>query len=252
MADAAKNVSGWADLLNPKRFTATFFAILTQPVSFFTNYHDWVTKRSPTFIDLHLERHDGDYLGPFKFAVVSIACSKIVFPLLLGLGMLAGAVSQENIWVARTAETGALQEPLAFTGLGPIDALIRAILFYAALYPLGLCFWVFSGQTISVRFATGYFFYVNAWMLLDVLIASVFVIVSFIYPLYGSGFHTIVSIGLYLVYLFMLLGFPVLAWPNIVDLPRPTMALTTGLSFLVWMIFIVVLATVGFDAVQTR
>ena len=228
-------------------FVSTFLAILFRPLAFFHEYHRLVTTREVSFWDLNAEQEGDRYLGPVKFSALAIAISNLILPWVLSLGVQVGAVSPDYAAFAEWAEEQGYLDPLSFTGIGTIDDFLRELLILLVFYGLGRLIALISAGKIPVRFAAGYFFYWNAWSLLEALTSFGLILISFFIPLFQTALPVLISTLIYLVSFFMFLGFPILFWPKIMDVSwlRVAVALLGGLA--IWIVVIAVLAPLIVD-----
>jgi hypothetical protein len=190
-----------------------------------------------------LEAESDAYLGPVKFAAIAIAIDNLLLPLLMSLGAAVGAVSQDYAAFYEMAREQGVLGPPEWTGVELIDRLFLEVLKLATFYLLGALMWALSGRKIPVRFAAGYYFYVNAWTLLGSLLDLAFMIVAVIVPLYATGLPQLVQIGVGLAFLFMMLGFPILFWSKMLETKRLPVAIGVGGGFLVWVAAVAIVLT---------
>lgn len=231
-----------SDVWHLPRFLSTFWSILAHPRSFFSTYYDLVTRRSPDFFDINTQSHNDRYLGPVKFSALVIGLNNLLLPVIMQLGVLVGAVSRDysNFYERAKAE-GWLSAP-DWTGIGVIDGLLMDVIRLLTFYFLGVLIWQFSRRAISVRFTTGYFFYINAWSLLGPLCTVFFILTGFVIPWYQTGVPTLVNLGVQLAFAFMMLVFPITFWPKLQELQRSQVAIALGLALVTWAITLAVVA----------
>jgi hypothetical protein len=229
--------------LNPNfpLFVPTFLAILFRQLTFFHAYHQLVKTREVSFWDLNAEREGDPYLGPVKFSALAITLSNLIFPLVLSLGVQVGAVSPDYAAFAEWAEEQGYLDPLSFSGIGIIDDFLRDLLALLVFYGLGHLIALISAGKISARFAAGYFFYWNAWSLLEVLVSFGLILIGLFIPLFQTGLPTLINTLIYLVSFFMFLGFPILFWPKIIDISWLWVAVALLGGLAIWLAAIAVL-----------
>jgi hypothetical protein len=128
------------------------------------------------------------------------------------------------------------------TGIGIIDDFVRDLLGLLVFYGLGHLMALFSAGKISARFAAGYFFYWNAWSLVGTLTSFGLILISRFVSLFQTPLPALMNALLYLVGLFMFLGFPIWFWPRILGISwqRAAVALFGGLA--IWIGAFAVLA----------
>lgn len=223
-------------------FIPTFIAALFRPLSFFRAYHQLATTREAAFWDLNAEREGDPYLGPVKFAALAITISNLIFPIFLALGVQVDAVSPDFVAFADWAKEQGYLEPLSITGIGIIDDFLRDLLALLVFYGLGHLIALISAGKIAPRFAAGYFFYWNAWSLLGALVGFGMVVISVFFPLFQTALPALIDAFIYVVSLFMFLGFPILFWPRFIDISwqRSAIALLGGLA--IWIAAIALLS----------
>jgi len=223
-------------------FIPTFLAIIVRPVQFFRAYHEIATARSSSFWTLNAEREGDPYLGPVKFAALTIAISNLLLPLILALGPEAGAVSPDYVEFAQWAKAKGYLDPLKFTGVSFIDRSLRDLMALLLFYGFGHSIALFSAGKISPRFAAGYFYYWNAWSLLANLLGVALIVMSLAVPLYQTPLPGLVDTLMFMVTAFMFAGFPILFWPRIMDVSwqRAAVAVLAGLA--IWVAAIAVVA----------
>ncbi len=223
-------------------FIPTLLAVLFRPLHFFRYYHDLVISRDESFWDLNSEREGDPYLSPVKFSALAITLSNLVFTPIMILGVKVGAVDPGFVEFADQARELGYLDPLAFSGIGFVDEFLRELLLLLVFYGLGVAIALLSGRRIPIRFATGYFFYWNAWTLLSSLVSFALILVSLAIPLYQSGLPAIVDLVITVASFFMFLGFPVFFWPKLMDISRlrVAVAMTGGLA--IWIVMLAVLA----------
>ncbi|MFZ1105249.1 MAG: hypothetical protein WAN86_20765 [Hyphomicrobiaceae bacterium] len=165
----------------------------------------------------------------------------------LAFGPEAGALSPDFVAFAEWAEGKGYLSPLKFTGINIIDEFLRDLLALLVFYGLGYSIALISAGKISARFAAGYFFYWNAWSLLGTLLGVILILVGMVMPLFQTALPPLVGTFMYIVAAFMLLGFPILFWPRIVDVSwrRTAVALAGGLA--IWIAAIAILAPLIVD-----
>ncbi len=228
-------------------FVPTFLAILFRPLTFFNEYKQLVTTREVSFWDLNAERKGDPYLGPVKFAALAITISNLIFPLFLSLGVQVGAVSPDHVAFAEWAQEKGYLDPLSFTGIGIIDNFLRGLLAMLVFYGLGHLIAIFSAGKISARFAAGYFFYWNAWSLLSTLVGFALILISVFIPLFQTGLPGLIDTLIYLISFFMFLGFPILFWPQIMDISWQRVAVALFGGLVIWIAAIAVLGSIIVD-----
>ncbi len=200
-----------------------------------------------SFWDLNVEREGDHYLGPVKFAALALTISNFIFPLFLSLGVQVGAVSPDYVAFAEWAKEKGYLDPLSFTGIGIIDDFLRRLLVLLGSYGLGHLIAIFSAGKISARFATGYFFYLNAWSLLSTLVGFALIIISVFIPLFQTGLPGLIDALIYLISFFMFLGFPILFWPQIMDISWQRVAVALFGGLVIWIAAIAVLGPMIVD-----
>ena len=228
-------------------FIPTFLAVLVRPLNFFREYHQLVKTREASFWDLNAEREGDSYLGPVKFAALAITISNLILPLFLALGVQVGAVSPDFAAFAEWAKEQGYLDPLSFTGIGIIDDFLRDILVLLVFYGLGHLIGLISAGKISPRFAAGYFFYWNAWSLLAALVGFGLVVISVFIPLFQTALPALIDALIYLVSLFMFLGFPILFWPRIMEISRQRAAVALLGGLAIWIAVLAVLSPLIVD-----
>lgn len=231
-----------SQLLHLPRFLVTLRAVLLSPLRFFAHYREIVGTRRPKFSEVNAEGPDDPYMGPAKFAALALLIENTLFPLGLSLGHAAGVVSRHYVEFAEWAEQAGYLDPFAWTGVWFIDDAIQDFFRLITFYGLGVLICLFSGRRVPLRFATGYFLYINAWSLIGALLNLGFVLLAFVLPVYQTGLPQLVSFLLNLVLFFMLIGFPILFWPRFLDAPRGRVALSMLLGFAAWVAAIAVVA----------
>ncbi|MGH1350564.1 MAG: hypothetical protein ACRBBN_07130 [Methyloligellaceae bacterium] len=234
--------SNITDLLHLPRFLPTLQAIVLTPKQFFSHYYELVLSRQPNLFDINYEKDGDKYLGPVKFSALAIGINNFLFPIFLYLGVQAGAISSDFYRFSQWAKKEGYLDATAFTGISFVDSTIMDLLALGVMYGLGVLIWLFSTKKISVRFATGYFFYLNAWSLLGTLISMCFIVVGLILPIYATGIPQLIGIVVQFAAIFMFLVFPIWIWPEIIRVERQTVAIAYGLAFVCW---VTVLAIVG-------
>ncbi len=230
------------DILYLPRLLPTMQAIILTPRRFFIHYYELVLSRRPNLFDINYEKDKDKYLGPVKFSALAIGINNLLLPIFLQLGLLAGAVSPDFYRFSQWAKKEGYLDPTAFTGISFVDSTIMDLLALGVMYGFGALIWLFSTKKISVRFATGYFFYLNAWSLLGTLISMFFIVIGLVLPIYATGLPQLIGIGVQLGAIFMFLAFPILIWPDIIHVERKTIAISYGLAFVCW---VALLAIIG-------
>lgn len=233
-----RQLSNVMDLLYLPRFFPTLWAVLFQPKQFFVHYYELVKSRQPNLFDINYEKDDDRYLGPVKFSALAIGINNLIYPVVLYLGVQAGAVSREFYRFAQWAENEGLLKQPTFTGISFVDSTIMDVLALGVMYALGVLMWVFSRKAISVRFATGYFFYINAWTLLGTLVSMFFILIGLVIPIYDSGIPQFIGLVLQIGFIIMFLGFPIWKWPDIINVGRGTIAIALAGAFVCWVVAI--------------
>ncbi len=223
-------------------FIPTFLAIIFRPFQFFRAYHEIATARAASFWDLNAEKAGDPYLGPVKFAAFTIAITNVIAPLVLALGPHVGAVSPDYVDFARWAEGKGYLDPPKFTGVGFVDKFLRDLLALLVFYGLGHTIALLSAGKISPRFATGHYYYWNAWSLLGNLLAVALIVVSMAIPLYQTPLPGLINMLLFIATAFMFLAFPILFWPRIMDVSWQRAALAVVGGFVIWAAAIAILA----------
>ena len=231
-----------SDLWHVPRFLSTFWRIIAHPMAFFRSYHDLVTRSSPDFFDINTQSQHEKYLGPVKFSALAIGLNNLLLPVMMKLGVLVGAVSRDYYhFYERAKAEGWLSAP-EWTGIGVLDGFLMDLIRLLALYFLGVLFWLFSRRAMSVRFTTGYFFYINAWTLVGSLCAVFFILTGFVIPWYHTGLPALVHQGVQLAFACMILVFPIAFWPKLQQVKRSRVAIALGLSLVTWAITLAVVA----------
>ena len=228
-------------------FIPTLLTILFRPLSFFREYHEFVTTREGSFWDINAEHENDPYLGPVKFAALAITISNLVLPVVLSLGVQVGAVSPDFAAFGEWAKEQGYLDPLSLTGIGLVDNFLRDLLVLFVFYGLGHLIALLSAGKVAARFAAGYFFYWNAWSLLSTLVNFGSILISVFIPLFQTGLPALVDTLLSLAGFFMFLGFPIICWPRIMDISwqRAAIALLGGLA--IWIIVLAVLSPLIVD-----
>lgn len=230
------------DLWHLPRFLSTFWSILAHPMAFFSNYYDLVTHRSPDLFDINTQSRNDRYLGPVKFSALAIGLNNLLLPVTMELGVLVGAVSRDYYNFYERAKAGGWLSAPDWTGIGVLDGFLMDLIRLLTFYLLGVLIWLFSRRAISVRFTTGYFFYINAWSLLGSLFTVFFILTGFVMPWYQTGLPALVSLGVQLAFTFMILIFPIALWPKLLEVKRSQVAIALGLSLVTWAIMLAVVA----------
>jgi hypothetical protein len=231
--------------LNLPLFVPTFLAIVFRPGHFFRVYHEICTTRQSSFWSLNAENEGDPYLAPVKFAALTVAISTLLVPLTYALGPRAGAMSPQQVEFANEFAKWAEAKgylTLAFIGVGFIDKFLRDVLALLVFYGLGYAIALFSAGKIAPRFAAGHFYYWNAWSLLDNLLGAALLVASLAVPLYQTPLPGMVRISMFIVTVFMFLGFPVLVWPRIVGISWQRAAVAVAAGFAIWVAGMAVLA----------
>lgn len=231
-----------SQLLHLPRFLVTLRAVVLAPLTFFAHYRQVVEHRQAKFSEVNAEAPDDPYMGPAKFAGLALLIENTLFPLVLSLGLAAGVVSRQFVEFADWAEQAGYLDPFAWTGVWFIDDAIQDFFRLITFYALGVLICLFSGRRIPLRFATGYFLYINAWTLVGTLLNLVFILLAFALPVYQTGLPQLIDVLLNLILFFMLIGFPIVFWPRLLEAPRSKVALSMLLGFVGWIAAIAVLA----------
>lgn len=231
-----------SQLLHLPRFLVTLRAVLLSPLGFFAHYREIVGIRRAKFSEVNTEAPGDPYMGPVKFAGLALLIENTLFPLGLSLGLAAGVVSPHFVEFADWAEQAGYLDPFAWTGVWFIDDAIQDFFRLITFYGLGVLIYLFSARRVPLRFATGYFLYINAWTMIGALLNLGFILLAFVLPVYETGLPQLVGFLVNLVMLFMLIGFPILFWPRFLDAPRSKVALSLLLGFVAWVAVIAVLA----------
>lgn len=229
------------DFLKINLFLSTLKDIYTRPVHFFRTYSTLVTTRQGHLWTLNQDNDDDPYMNPVAFAALCVVISNLILPVVLYLGVQAGAVSPDYVAFADWAKSKGYLKPMSITGVIFLDDLLRKALVLFMLYTLGWLISVYSGSKIPARFATGYFFYWNAWSLLSSLVTLVMIVAGIVFPVYQTGLPSLLNTIISLLSLFMFLGFPIVYWPQWVEATRKrvTLALLGGL--VTWIILLAIL-----------
>ena len=231
------------NLLHLPRLLPTMKAIILSPKQFFTHYNDLVLSRQPDLFDINYEKDGDKYLGPVKFSALVIGINNLLLPLFLQLGVLAGAVSPDFYRFAQWAKKEGYLDT-TITGIYLIDSTLLDILGLASMYALGVLIWMFSKEKISIRFSTGYFFYINAWSLLGTIVTMGFILIGLIIPVYATGLPQLIGFVIQGATLFMFLLFPILFWTEILKVQRNTIIFSLGIALICWLILLSVLASI--------
>ncbi|MCG7899290.1 MAG: hypothetical protein JAY85_12650 [Candidatus Thiodiazotropha weberae] len=234
-------------LLHLPLFIPTFIAVLIRPLRFFRDYHQLVISRDTSFWDINAERDDDPYLSPVKFSALAILLSNLIFPLILQLGVMVGAVTPHYAAFAEWAEKEGHLDPFSPTGIGIADDLIREVIVLAMFYALGHLIALFSAKRIPARFAAGYYFYWSAWGLLGSLVSFGLILISLIVPLYQTGLPLILDSLINIASLLMFFLFPIFFWPRFIEISRPRCAVALAGGLIVWIALIAVLAPMIVD-----
>ena len=243
MATALDYLSDLIQLIHLQRYIPTFRAIISDPVRFFSEYKITLEeKQDIKLFRFNFEHYNDDYMGPVNFALVTLAFSNLLFPIILEFGVLVGAVSIEYYnfiyWTRATGFTGLPQ----FTRVAFIDGFIAKMLGILLLYSIGVFVSLSSKYEIPYKFAAGHFFYIGAWNLMESLATIVFIFISIVMPIYYSGIPQFVNGVILLGFYFMCFGFPLVYWPKILGIPRRTIAISLGLGLVMWFVFVIFFA----------
>lgn len=242
MSTFLKRFSSVSDFLYLPRLIPTVRDIILQPKQFFNHYLHIVEKRSVSFFDIHFEKHDDRYLGPAKFAALVIGFSNLALMPLLYLSVAVGTASQETLDFAKWAKQQGYLDQFNWTGIFFFDDVIQDLVRLLTMYTLGVLVWAFSAKAIPIRFSSGYFFYLNAWSLLDLLLTICFTMLSILIPFYQTGIPQAISTIISFIYIYMIIVFPILYWPEILNISRQKVAIALIGALVSWIALIALLA----------
>lgn len=237
-----RQFSNILDILYLPRIITTLISVIFQPVQFFTKYNELVKSRKPNLFDINYEKNDDKYLGPVKFSALAIGINNLLLPAFLELGLAAGAITQNFYNFSQWAQKEGYLNSISITGIYIVDNIIADIISLATIYTLGVLIWLYSSNKISIRFTTGYFFYLNAWGLLATLTSMTFILIGLITPIYTSGIPQLINTGIQFAGLFMFLIFPIAFWPKIIGVERKTIAIAHIAALISWIILIALIA----------
>ncbi len=115
-----------------------------------------------------------------------------------------------------------------------LDSSLGDLLIAATAFVLGSVVFLASGRRIPIVFAASHIFYWQAWSLVSSAATFVMIVLAMAVPIYETPVPGLVGGVFYLIGAFMLLAFPVVAWPALTHVSRLRTAVAYGLGFVAW------------------